>query len=223
MKHLLLVRHGESNWNAEGRIQGQRCAGLSPSGHEQAEQMARALVRRHPAASLATSDLQRTVETAAPLAAALGVEAQVDPRLRERHFGAWEGRLRDDVRAEDADRWRRWRHGEDVIVEVGGEPAPVLVARVLEVFRALLDATADGGAAIAVTHGGTIWHGTHALLGLPVPSLGGVANASVAQLAVDGDGRWAVLDRWNEVGHLDVAVRPTGVQRRVSDAPPVAR
>jgi glucosyl-3-phosphoglycerate phosphatase len=223
VRQLVLVRHGESVWNAEGRIQGQRCAGLSPEGHEQAVEVAGALARRYPAATVTTSDLQRAAETAAPIAAELGVPARPDERLRERHFGAWEGRLRDEVRAEEPDRWARWWR-DDVIAEVGGESTVALTTRALQVLQELLGSTPDGAATIAVSHGGTIWHGTHALLDLPTPSLGGVANASIAVItAGDEGGGWTVLDRWNEIAHLDVEVRPSAAQRAVADAPPVGR
>ena len=92
MRHLLLVRHGESLWNAEGRIQGQSCAGLSLRGHEQARAFATAygpglLLRLETdagAVRVVSSDLQRAAETAAPVSSWLGVAVAHDPRLRER-------------------------------------------------------------------------------------------------------------------------------------------
>jgi glucosyl-3-phosphoglycerate phosphatase len=222
VKRLLLVRHGESIWNAEGRIQGQRCAGLSETGHAQAKVTGAALAEAHPTARVVTSDLQRCQETAAPLLAALGAEAAVDDRLRERSFGDWEGRLRPEVAAEDPDRVARWRAGEDVIGEVGGETAGMLTDRVGPVLRELLAATPDGGITIAVTHGGPVWHGTHLLLGLPKGTLGTVDNASVTVLA-SWQGDDVVLHRWNETAHLPVELRTGWVPSLTSDAPPVGR
>ena len=66
MRRLVLLRHGESLWNAETRIQGQLCAGLSALGHDQAEAAAPRIADAYPDALLVTSDLQRTVETVAP-------------------------------------------------------------------------------------------------------------------------------------------------------------
>jgi glucosyl-3-phosphoglycerate phosphatase len=239
VKRLVLVRHGESIWNAEGRIQGQRCAGLSASGHAQAAATGPALAAAYPDATLVTSDLQRTVETAAPLAAALGRVPSQDPRLRERTFGAWEGRLRDEVIAAEGERWRRWMAGEDVVEEVGGESAATLAARVEPVLRELLAETPSGGVTIAVTHGGPIWHGVHRLLELRIGTLGGVDNTSVTELlgwqdagsgpdqadrlVSDGDGLRIVLDRWNETAHLPVPLRTGWRPRQQSDAPPVGR
>jgi glucosyl-3-phosphoglycerate phosphatase len=210
MKRLVLVRHGESVWNAEGRIQGQQCAGLSEIGHAQAEVTANALADSYPDAQLVASDLQRTMETALPLSKALGREIVQDARLRERSFGAWEGRLRHEVVAGDGVRWDRFLTGEDAVVEeVGGETASQLADRVEPLFRELLDSTEDGHVTIAVTHGGPVWHGTHRLLGLDIPTLGGVSNACVTEFIATGDGERLVLDRWNQVSHLPQDLRTT--------------
>ena len=79
MRRLVLVRHGESIWNAETRIQGQSCAGLSVTGHAQAAALAQALAAIYPDARLVTSDLQRSVETLAPLATSLGEVPEQEP------------------------------------------------------------------------------------------------------------------------------------------------
>jgi probable phosphoglycerate mutase len=226
VRRLVLVRHGESHWNAERRIQGQACAGLSTRGHAQAAATATALAAAFPDATLVASDLQRTRETIAPLEAALGREAASDERLRERSFGVWEQRLREEVVTTDADRWQRWVAGEDVIGEVGGESAEALADRVEPVLRELLAATADGEVTVAVTHGGPIWQGVHRLFGFALGTVAGVDNASIHEI-VSPDGEVLLLDRWNSVGHLPLDLRsgwfanaspPTRV-----DAPPVGR
>jgi broad specificity phosphatase PhoE len=209
VRRLVLVRHGESIWNAERRIQGQACAGLSPRGHAQAAAAALALAATYPGARVVTSDLQRTRETVAPLEAALGRTAELDPRLRERSFGAWERRLRSDVAEGDVERWQRWLAGEDVVGEVGGESAAALADRVEPVLRELLDVTPDGRVTVAVTHGGPVWQGVHRLLGVPLGTFGGVDNASFHDLLSHGEGGAIVLDRWNEVGHVPAHLRST--------------
>jgi broad specificity phosphatase PhoE len=241
VRRLVLVRHGESIWNAERRIQGQACAGLSARGHAQAAVAAVALAASYPDARLFTSDLQRTRETVAPLEAIVGRRAEQDPRLRERSFGAWERRLRDEVARDERDRWRRWLGGEDVVGEVGGESAHDLAARVGPVLRELLDATPDGGVTVAVTHGGPVWHGVHDLVGVPPGTFGGVDNASFHELlAFDGAGS-VIVDRWNETGHVPAHLRSgwspalavtadgngdgdgAGRDAPAADAPPVGR
>jgi glucosyl-3-phosphoglycerate phosphatase len=218
MTRLILVRHGESIYNAEARIQGQRCEGLSELGHAQAKVTASLLSAARPDTSLVTSDLQRTRETMAPLADALGRTPVEDPRLRERSFGRWEGHLRVEVERDDADRWNRWIGGEDVIGEVGGETRDELAARVVPAFLELL--ADDAATTVAVTHGGPIWHGLHRLLGLAVPTLGGVRNCSITELRSRPDGG-VLLVRWNETGHLPIELHEVLPQRASNTAPPV--
>ena len=211
MRRLVLVRHGESVYNAEGRIQGQRCAGLSGVGHRQAEVTAATLAGEFPRAQLVSSDLRRARETIVPLARALDRPAAEELRLRERSFGAWEGLGRDEVAALDPDRWARWAGGEDVVGEVGGESSRELSERVAPVLVELLEATPPQGVTIAVTHGGAIWHGLHHLLGLVEGTLAGVNNASVTELVArdKGSGPAVALQRWNELGHLPPELRTT--------------
>jgi glucosyl-3-phosphoglycerate phosphatase len=216
VRRLVLVRHGESVWNSEARIQGQACAGLSDVGHAQAQAVCAMLAVAHPDARLVVSDLQRCRETIAPLSAELGRDPDVDPALRERFYGDWEGRLRSEIAETEADRWRRFGEGEDVLPEVGGETTPGFADRVEETLSALLSDTPEGETTVAVTHGGPIWHGTHRVLGLQPPSLAGVDNTSVTEVVRTGDGR-VLLDRWNEVGHLGPELRTT-MGRRATGA-----
>lgn len=235
MSRLVLVRHGQSRWNAEGRIQGQSCAGLSALGQAQARVTAAALAASYPRAALVTSDLQRTVETVTPFEHVFERAARREPALRERHFGTWEGRLRREVAEEDADRWTRFRRGAEVLDEVEGETTEALEARVVPVLEALLDDARSVGVVIAVTHGGPIWHGLHALLGLPTPTLGGVANCSITEVItwdgpVEGIAARSVvaLDRFNALGHIPAELRtawqPRGGRTEVlaQDVPPGA-
>lgn len=219
MSRLLLVRHGQSDWNAEGRIQGQSGAGLSDLGRRQAEAVASAVADERPDARLVSSDLQRCQQTAAPLAARLGHEPELEPRLRERAFGAWEGRRHAEVASEDAERWTRFARGEEVIGEIGGETAAALADRVVPVLRALLDGEDD---TVAVTHGGPIWQGVHAMLSLPPAALGPVGNTSVTELVRVED--TILLTRYNELGHLPAVERSvlSGV-RAAASAPPTRR
>jgi broad specificity phosphatase PhoE len=226
VSRLLLVRHGQSIWNAEARIQGQACRGLSATGHTQAKALGEALADElalvEGEITLVTSDLQRCLETIRPLCERLGVEPEVDAGLRERSFGAWEGRLRTEVAAEDAERWQRFCEGEEVIAEVGGESAQQLGDRVEPVLRALLDATPRDGVTVAVTHGGPVWQGLHRLLGLPLATLGGVANAGISEIVAWR--RSLALGRWNDVGHLEPGLRTTfAPPRSRTAAPPVGR
>lgn len=219
----MLVRHGQTTANEERRIQGQGGAGLSSRGAEQAERTAGWLAGLHPDATVFSSDLQRARETAAPIAARLGREILTDAGLRERDFGAWTDQLVSDLAGSWPELAERWAAGEDVVPEVGGESHGQLTDRVVATIRRLLDGRDDRESVICVTHGGPVWHGTHALLGLAPPRLGPVANGSITRLTVAGER--AVLDSWNELGHLPVELH-THLQvshDRLRDAPPVGR
>jgi probable phosphoglycerate mutase len=213
LRRLILVRHGESVWNVERRVQGQTCRGLTDTGHAQAARTAELIAASFADAMLVSSDLGRCRNTAAPIAAALGVEMVVDEALRERDFGRWEGLDRAGLEADDAGRYARWRAGEDVIDEVGGESDAVLRARAGRAFTELLaPASPESEAAatvVAVTHGGTIWYGVHELLRLTSYRLGAVHNASVTELILGGRGPSGLdpavphLARFNETSHLE--------------------
>jgi probable phosphoglycerate mutase len=145
---LVLVRHGESVWNVERRVQGHECRGLTDHGRVQAERTAHNVAARWPDARVLSSDLGRCVSTATPIAAALGAELVVDAALRERHFGRWEGLDRAGLEQDDPARFQRWRAGEDVIAEVGGESDEVLRRRSSATFARLL--ADDPGHALVV-------------------------------------------------------------------------
>lgn len=214
MSRLLLVRHGESEWNVERRIQGQSGTGLTERGRAQAQQTAELLAAAYPDALLASSDLQRCLESVSPLEELLGREARTEPGLRERHFGEWTGRLNVDVAEEDPERWKRWRTGEDVFHEVGGEDSATLARRALTTIRRLVDEAA-GRPVVCMTHGGPVWHGTQALLRLHHRVLGGVANGSVTEINVEPMA--SRLLSWNQVVHLPLELRTI---KRAAGGPP---
>ena len=97
---LVLWRHGRTEWNVDGRFQGQADVPLDDVGREQAAAAAPLVAGFDPVA-IFSSDLARTYQTAEPLAALTGLEIQTDKRLREIHVGSWEGLLGDEIRAAD--------------------------------------------------------------------------------------------------------------------------
>ncbi len=193
---LLLVRHGESTWNAERRWQGQADPPLSPHGIRQAQAAAPALDR---AVTVWASDLKRARQTAELLAGPDG-SVQLDARLRERHVGDWTGLTRDVI---DAD-YPGWL--DEGRTPEGWEDDEAVRRRGIPALRDAV--AASSGVAVAVTHGGFIRAVVTGLGGesWPIPNLGGI------WLAGDGD-RFALGPRVALLGGdapgLDLVAGPT--------------
>jgi broad specificity phosphatase PhoE len=171
VSRILVVRHGQSTWNADGRWQGQADPPLSVLGIAQAEAAARAV---DGVDAIWASDLVRARHTASILAAPRGLDVVADARLRERDAGEWTGLTRAEIEEQYpgalADRRR----------PPGFEADDVLVVRALAALRDLADALV-GGTAVVVTHGGVI---------LAVERHHGEARTPVANL----EGRWLEAD-----------------------------
>jgi broad specificity phosphatase PhoE len=165
---VLLVRHGQSEWNAEGRWQGQADPPLSDLGRRQAHEAARGLGAVD---AIFSSDLQRAAQTAAIVAADLGVGPVVlDPDLRERDAGEYSGLTRAEIE-------RRFPgHLDAGTRPPGWEPDDHLLARALRAVHAIAVAV-PGGLVVAVTHGGLVYTIERHL---------GAAHARLANVA----GRW---------------------------------
>jgi broad specificity phosphatase PhoE len=197
---LLLVRHGETQWNLDGRIQGQLDVPLTERGRTQARRVAARLVPEVPAAVIA-SDLARASETASPLASALGAPLVLEPRLREAHFGAFQGLTHPELRQRFPEAYDRWRADAVSHRPPGGETLEELRERCL---AAVLDHAqrAPGRRLVFITHGGPIRVLLCALLGLPLrcyPALRS-ENASLARLEYGSRG--AMLAAVNDTCHL---------------------
>ena len=149
MIRLLLVRHGESTWNVDGRVQGQAPGvRLTPRGREQADAVARALTGCG-ATLLLSSDLERALQTAAVIGAALGLPVAPAPALREQALGDLEGRLASELTAQPTP---PGQHVHEVRWS-GGESVADVYARLSD-WLAGLCASEDGRTVIAVTHAG---------------------------------------------------------------------
>lgn len=160
MPRILLVRHGETSWNVEGRFQGLADIDLTPTGEEQAERAGIALAR-FVASGLAvglvaSSDLTRARKTAETLAAAVGAGAvRTEVRLRERDVGEWSGLTVEAIEERFPGMLARFRSGE-VDRLPGGESTAEVRDRALAAVLELGGAGADGAVVVAVTHGGVI-------------------------------------------------------------------
>jgi probable phosphoglycerate mutase len=189
---LLLMRHGETDWNAERRWQGHSDPPLNERGREQARELAATLDGID---VIYASDLARARETAEILGDRLGLEVRLDARLRERSFGAWEGQTWEDLEQRHADALRRWQAGETHGPE-DAEPYEDFSRRVESFLEEILQ-THPGERVLVVGHGGSI-RAIHALAeGLDygrdhfrIPS---VANCGLSRYSVL-EGKLARLD-----------------------------
>ena len=174
MKRLLLVRHGESEWNAVRRLQGQADIGLSPAGERQAEALAETIRRLCPDKVL-TSDLRRARHTAALLG---HEDAEPEPGLREIDVGDWTGKAIADIVAEEPEAYRRWRAGQQH--PPGGEAWADFVSRT---SAAVAPAMEQADRLLVVCHGGVIRALVQSMLGLAPSSIIPVGPGSLSILA----------------------------------------
>jgi broad specificity phosphatase PhoE len=190
--HLLLVRHGETDWNRDHRWQGHSDTPLNERGREQARAVAETMdaVER-----IYASDLARARETAEIIGERLGVPVEVDARLRERGFGGWEGLTTDEIEARDPRGFARWRAGEGAGA-ADAEPVAAFAARVGAFVADVLTRHPDSHV-LVVAHGGTIRAIHAAAAGLDYVrdhrSIPAVANCVVSRYAAR-EGKLAPID-----------------------------
>ncbi len=196
--HLICVRHGQSQYNSEGRIQGQFDTPLSELGHAQARAVAAALMRE-PIDAVFSSPLRRALSSALPLAEALKLEVRIEPRLQEIHAGIFQGLLWSEIESRHPDEARRWlAHDPDFVVPGGESPA-----QLMERGRAALEAIRASGPydRVAVfTHGWLLGAALKSLLGIPADrNPFGFFNAAISRLRWDAHVELITL---NETEHL---------------------
>jgi glucosyl-3-phosphoglycerate phosphatase len=190
---LLLVRHGETDWNRDGRWQGGSDTHLNDVGRDQASSLAASLDGTVDA--VYSSDLARARETAEILAAKLGLRVQLDERLRERAFGAWEGLTTAEIEERFAEAHERWRAGEGPGA-ADAEPFDAFADRITAFLDDVLEQHPDDEV-LVVAHGGSI-RVIHALArGLDYVRdhrlIPGVPNCVVTRYGVK-EGKLAPLD-----------------------------
>jgi broad specificity phosphatase PhoE len=189
---LLLVRHGETDWNREGRWQGHSDTALNEEGRRQARELAEQLAGVDVVYS---SDLARAQETAEIVAERHGLEVRPDPRLRERGFGAWEGLSSAEIERDFTEAHARWKSGEGFGAE-DAEPFDTFAARIHAFLEDVLRKHPSENV-LVIAHGGSI-RVIHALAtGLDYVhdhrKIPAVANCAVARYAAR-DGKLAPID-----------------------------
>lgn len=186
---IYVARHGETDWNREGRYQGQRESHLTQIGHAQADALAAALADRGITRVIA-SPLARCVDTARPLARLLGVDLETDRDLLEIAHGAWEGRLRTDIEREEPELMRTWREHPEQARFPGGETIGEVDAR-WRAFAHRLDGADD---VAIVTHDVVVRAAILAATNRPLSELWGARVLNGGYAVFRGGGTWELID-----------------------------
>ncbi len=200
LRRLILLRHGQTDFNVAGRMQGHLDSMLTGAGRDQAVAAAPVLAALAPD-RLVSSDLRRAADTAELVGQACGLPVKVDARLRETHLGRWQGRTVAEIELDYPGAIPTWR-ADPTWAPPGGESRVDVVVRsrpvVDELDEELADA-ADSETVLLVAHGGLIAGLVSGLLGLPTsvwPAIGGLGNCRWAVLA-----RRADHPRWRLAGY----------------------
>ncbi|RCW45041.1 glucosyl-3-phosphoglycerate phosphatase (pgm family) [Halopolyspora algeriensis] len=200
LERLVLWRHGETEYNVAGRIQGHLDSELTPTGHAQAKRAAPVIAEFQPEVAL-SSDLRRASMTAAAFTEISGQVVRPDKRLRETHLGEWQGLSGAEVEHGWPGAMGSWRVKPNW-APPGGESRVEVAERAFEVVRELDHG--HGGTALLCAHGGLITSLTARLLEWPIelwPGLGGVGNC-----------HWVVLTRrGRDTGHWRLMTYNGGV------------
>ena len=201
---LCLVRHGETDWNAAGRVQGQLDVPLNETGRVQARAVA-SVLGDESFAAIYSSDLVRVQQTAAPVAQRLGLEVFLDARLRERHYGVFQGMTYAEAKERIPEGYARFR-AKDPEYDFGtGESLGSFNERSLLFIQELVRRH-EGEDLLLFTHGGILEmvyrHATGR--GLSTPRDFEIPNAALNRIEI-GPAGWRIA-AWADVGHLSVAL-----------------
>jgi len=216
---LVLVRHGQTAWNVEGRAQGHTDVGLDDTGRAQAQALAPYIAAMQPSA-LWSSDLARARQTADQLAAATGLDVRTDARLREFDVGERAGLTVPEFAEKYPEAHALWASGHVTGGVPGAETVADVTARMVPALRQVLDSLEPGTTGIVVTHGACLKVSLVALLGLPPEADEAIFvmdNCGWATLAEHRSGRLR-LSSYNETAHPGV-LPPEGTPDFASDAP----
>lgn len=201
MTEIIIIRHGETEWNKTGRFQGHSDVPLSAEGRAQAAMLGKNLAVDH-VDMIYASDLTRAMETAAPLAQRFGLEVISDPQLRELNFGAWEGRNFNDVNAENPNAMKNFYTDPERANIPESEPFPEFQRRIAGRVREIV-ARERGKRIVIVSHGASIRILLADILSMPIRSIWHLSqlNTAVNKIRFEDDG-FAVVTLMNDTSHL---------------------
>jgi probable phosphoglycerate mutase len=200
-----LIRHGETAWNAESRIQGQLDVPLSNAGIWQAGRLAQRLADEHIDAIVA-SDLARAWLTAQPIGQSRQIEPLPDVRLRERHFGLFQGHTLDHIAVTWPSEFAAWRQRDPAWAIPEGESGTQFIGRVLEALDEITQRHAGGTVAV-VAHGGVLDVAYRHARGLTwnAPRQHLMANAALNRVTARPKPLRMEVVLWGDITHLATA------------------
>ena len=204
---ILAIRHGETAWNVDTRLQGHLDIPLNEVGLRQAQHLAQALLQRETIDAIYASDLSRAHTTAQAIAQALGLTVKMHPGLRERHFGAFQGRTYAEIETELPEHAWHWRkRTPDWTPPEGGESLITLRERIVATMDELA-AQHPGQQVVMVAHGGVldILYRAATHLELQAPRTWQLTNTSVNRLLWTPQG--LSLVGWGDTTHLDALAK----------------
>lgn len=197
---LIAVRHGETAWNTQSRIQGHTDIPLNETGLWQAERVGQA-VAQEAVHAIYSSDLQRARLTALAIGRSAGLPVQLEEGLRERHFGELEGLTHEEIHARWPDQARRWKQRDPSYGPLGGETLRDFHARCVGQLTRLAQRHL-GQTIVVVAHGGVLDCFYRAANGidLEAPRSWTIGNATINRLLYSPEGLTMV--GWADDGHL---------------------
>ncbi len=197
---LYIIRHGQTDWNVQGRIQGRQDIPLNAAGRSQAQMLAKGMEKR-PVTAIYSSPQLRAMETAKALAGNQGVEVIPLPELVEIGYGDWEGRTASDILTKERKLYEEWWQHPATVAPPGGETLNQVDARCKKAWE-WIKGEIKGDTAV-VAHGGTLAHFiVHLLEGRPDAAEIVVGNASITTIEYDPVTGQCSLAGLNDCSHL---------------------
>ena len=204
MTEIWFIRHGETSWNVQRRMQGWQDIALNETGLAQADQLAQRLgndASKTQFDAIYSSDLQRAHATALPVSQELGLRIRTEPGLRERGFGILEGIPLDQIEQQAPEAAAIWQQRIPDATLEGGESLAQFRSRIVAAVQDIAQRH-TGERVLAVTHGGVldvIWREANGV-DLSTPRTASLLNASINRIAID-ERQWRMID-WGDVAHI---------------------